>query len=128
MATASQALQNYAEPFAHIVKSGAGREPAWLRTLRQSGFDRFNETGFPTTHDEDWRFTNISAIAQTNFQLNGAGNRVPTSRQIEPFGVAGAACQLVFVDGRFSPALSSLAKLPAGVAVSSLAAVIAGTP
>ena len=128
MATASQALQNYAETFAHIVKSGAGREPAWLRTLRQSGFDRFNETGFPTTHDEDWRFTNISTIVQTNFQLNGAGNRVPTSRQIETFGIVGAACQLVFVDGRFSSALSTLAKLPEGVTVSSLAAAIAERP
>ena len=94
MATASQALQNYAETFSHILKSGASREPAWLRTLRQRGFDRFSETGFPTTHDEDWRFTNISAIAQTNFQLNGSGRRAPTSRQIEPYRFAGAACQL----------------------------------
>jgi Fe-S cluster assembly protein SufD len=128
VATASQALQNYAETFSHVMKSGASREPSWLRTLRQCGFDRFSETGFPTTHDEDWRFTNISAIAQTNFQLNGSGRRAPTSRQIEPYRFAGAVCQLVFVDGRFSQELSFLGKLPERVTVSSLAAQIAGYP
>jgi Fe-S cluster assembly protein SufD len=125
VATASQALQNLEETFSRIVKSAASREPAWLRTLRQRGFDRFSEMGFPTTHDEDWRFTNISAIVQTNFQLNGSGNRLPTSHQIKTFRVAGAASQLVFVDGRFSLELSSLGKLPKGITVANLAAQIA---
>jgi Fe-S cluster assembly protein SufD len=125
VATASQALQNYAETFSRILKSGASREPAWLRTLRQRGFDRFSETGFPTTHDEDWRFTNISAITQTNFQLNGNGHHLPTSRQIEPYRITGAASQLVFVDGRFSPELSSLGNLPKGITAANLAAQIA---
>ena len=128
MATASQALQNYSETFSHVVKSGAGREPSWLQTLRQAGFDRFSEAGFPTTHDEDWRFTNISVIAQTNFQLNGTGLRIPTSRQIAPYRVEGAACQLVFVDGLFSAELSNLGKLPRGVTVANLAAQIARDP
>ncbi len=128
MATASQALQNYAETFDLLVKSAASREPAWLQTLRHAGFDRFSETGFPTTHDEDWRFTNISAIAQTNFHLNGALHRAPSSRQIEPYRIPGSACQLVFVDGRFSDGLSSPAKLGAGIIVSSLAAAIADRP
>jgi len=128
VATASQALQNYTETFSHIVKSGASREPAWLRTLRQGGFDRFTATGFPTTRDEDWRFTNISPIVQTNFELNRNGRRVPSSKQIEAYRVPGAACQLVFVDGRFSHELSSSAKLPAHVIVSNLAAEIAQRP
>ena len=40
---------------------------SWLRKLRQDAFARFSETGFPTTRDEDWRFTNPAAIAQTHF-------------------------------------------------------------
>ena len=128
MATATHALQNYAEAFSHIVKSGDGREPSWLQTLRQEGFDRFSATGFPTTRDEDWRFTNISAIAQTNFQLSRDGHGLPTSEQIESYRLAGTACHLVFVDGRFVSGLSSLGRLPRGVSVSSLAARIASRP
>ena len=77
MATASQALQNYAETFGRIVKSGGQQEPSWLQSLRQDGFERFSEAGFPTTRDEDWRFTNIYAIAQTNFHLSRNGHRLP---------------------------------------------------
>lgn len=128
MATASRAIRNYAETFSHILRSGASGEPAWLRKLRQAGFDRFSETGFPTAHDEDWRFTDISAIVQTNFQLPVAGYGIPTSRQIEPYRVSGAACQLIFVDGRFARDLSSFGKLPNGVTVANLASQIADDP
>ena len=38
------------------------------------------KSGFPTTHDEDWRFTNVSAIAQTPFQLARNGSAELSSR------------------------------------------------
>jgi Fe-S cluster assembly protein SufD len=46
--------------------------PEWLRPLREAGFERFAELGFPTTHDEDWRFTNVARIARTTFQVAAA--------------------------------------------------------
>src|ERR1017187_4545624 len=39
----------------------------WIQALRDRAFARFSELGFPTTHHEEWRFTNISAIARTAF-------------------------------------------------------------
>ncbi len=41
--------------------------PAWMQSLRDAAFARFAELGFPTTHNEEWRFTNVSAIARTAF-------------------------------------------------------------
>jgi Fe-S cluster assembly protein SufD len=41
--------------------------PPWLQALRDAAFARFAELGFPTTHNEEWRFTNVSAIARTAF-------------------------------------------------------------
>ena len=128
MATASQTAQNYVETFGQMVKSGRDREPSWLQTLRQRSFDRFSATGFPTTRHEDWRFTNISAIVQTNFQLNRNGHRLPTKHQVESYRISGAVCQLTFVDGRFLPQLSSPAALPKGVTVAGLAAQVASKP
>jgi Fe-S cluster assembly protein SufD len=40
----------------------------WVRELRERAFARFAELGFPTRHDEEWRFTNVTPIARTNFQ------------------------------------------------------------
>ena len=69
MITATQQLENYLESFSEFEKLAAGHDLPWLRKLRRDAFARFCEVGFPTTHDEDWRFTNVSAIAQTPFRL-----------------------------------------------------------
>ena len=39
----------------------------WMQELRNSAFQRFAELGFPTTHDEEWRFTNVAPIARAQF-------------------------------------------------------------
>jgi Fe-S cluster assembly protein SufD len=122
--TATQQLESYLESFSEFEKLAAGYYLPWLRKLRQDAFARFCEVGFPTIHDEDWRFTNVSAIAQTAFQLT-CNRRVRLSQQeLEPYQVAGVACQLVFVNGHFARELSLLGKLPNGVKVSSLAGEI----
>ncbi len=128
MITATQQLESYLENFNEFEKLAAGHHLPWLRKLRQNAFARFCEAGFPNTHDEDWRFTNVSAIAQTAFPLT-RNRRVRLSRQeLEPYQVAGVACQLVFVNGHFARELSLLGKLPNGVKVSSLAGEIADNP
>ena len=44
----------------------AAAEP-WMQQLREEAFQRFAEVGFPTTHDEEWRFTNVAPIARAQF-------------------------------------------------------------
>jgi len=41
----------------------------WVQALREAAFQRFVELGFPTTHDEEWRFTNVAPIARTSWLL-----------------------------------------------------------
>jgi len=118
IATTEQ-LGTYLESFTEFQKRAAGRDLPWLRKLRESAFARFCEVGFPTTHDEDWRFTNVSPIAKVLFELSRDSN--VTKREVEQFGVAGVGSQLVFVNGQFSRELSAIGQLPAGVSVNSLA-------
>ena len=128
VATATQALQHYLEGFASLEKTAPSRQHPWLRKLRQDAFARFAETGFPTTRDEDWRFTNLATIAQTPFRLVHNGHHLPSRSDIAPYHVPGAACQLVFVDGRFAPELSSFGHLPDRVTIANLAAQIERRP
>jgi Fe-S cluster assembly protein SufD len=116
---ATEQLGTYLERFTEFQKRAAGRELPWLRKLRESAFARFCEVGFPTTHDEDWRFTNVSAIAKTSFELSRDAK--VTKQEVEQFGIASIGCELVFVNGRFSRELSAIGQLPAGVSVNSLA-------
>jgi Fe-S cluster assembly protein SufD len=123
----TQRLANYIESFSEFRKHAAGHSLPWLRALRENALARFCEVGFPTTRDEDWRFTSISAIADTQFQFASEAIRV-SAGDLQPWRMETAACQLVFVNGRFSAALSSLGKLPAGVHVSNLARQLADDP
>ena len=119
MITASEQLGTYLESFTEFQKRAAGRNLPWLRELRENAFARFCETGFPTTHDEDWRFTSVSAIARTPFQL--ATRSAISEHEVQQFLVAGVACQLIFVNGHFIRELSVMEKLPVGVTVNGLA-------
>ena len=66
----------------------AARRSPWLQALREAAFERFAELGFPTTHDEEWRFTNVAPIARTSFR---GGRPAGDSRLRDPAGVEAAA-------------------------------------
>jgi Fe-S cluster assembly protein SufD len=125
MTIAPEQLGNYLEVFDNLQKHSAGRDPGWLRSLREDAMVRFHEAGFPTTHDEDWRFTNVAVLAQTPFRLAAKKHPALSERQIEPYDLAESACQMVFINGRFAPQLSRMKNLPPGLKVSSLAEAVA---
>ncbi|HZL38354.1 MAG TPA: Fe-S cluster assembly protein SufD [Tepidisphaeraceae bacterium] len=103
--------------------------PEWLELLRAAGLDRFNAVGFPTIRQENWRHTNVAAIARTAFKLatpEGANSAAETAGR---FGFGkDAACELVFVNGQFMPRLSRLGRLPRGVRAMGLAEAIDTDP
>jgi Fe-S cluster assembly protein SufD len=104
-------------------------EPEWLRTLRATGMSAFEELGFPTTGLEDWRQTNVSAIARTPFQRPQPGDAILSAADLSAltFGSAFEGHQLVFVNGRHVPSLSS-APMTDGVTIRSLREVLKREP
>jgi Fe-S cluster assembly protein SufD len=127
--TAIQNVETYLESFTEFSQRCSGHDVPWLRSRRENAFARFCETGFPTPHDEDWRFTNVSAISRTAFSLAAPGTARVSEADLSPFRMESGAIQLVFVDGRFDSQLSRLASLPREVTISALAQAIAtGAP
>jgi Fe-S cluster assembly protein SufD len=116
--TAIKNLDTYLDAFTTLEKRAAGNELPWLRTLRAQAFARFCETGLPTTHDEDWRFTNLAEIARTPFQLPPTGVAALSKSELTASTFEGKGAQLIFVNGRFARDLSSI---PANVTAASLA-------
>ena len=102
-------------------------QPQWLTPLRQAGLTSFAGAGFPTLHDEDWRFTSVAPIAKLNFQLAGAVavNGAETKALDESVFAALAGHRLVFVNGFFSAKLSRILPVSGGVRIESLAAALA---
>jgi len=115
----SVALRNtYQVAFEHFQRDISA--PPRITALRERGFEYFSAVGFPTTKMEQWRFTNVSAIASADFDL---AEPIDISSavldQYELHDVRGI--KAVSINGRFSSTLSRTEQLPAGVEVGSLA-------
>jgi Fe-S cluster assembly protein SufD len=124
MTQPADAMRRYVADFQTFTGNGAAGAPPWLKQIREAAITRFSELGFPSTRQEDWRFTSVAPIAETTFALSHAahGSAAPT----ELDWVTGAdahTARLVFVDGAYAPTLSMGA--PRGVRVSTIAAALA---
>jgi len=101
-------------------------QPSWLARTRDEAFNRFLALGFPTTHDEEWRFTSVSPIAETQFRRPLDGSHqvsalVDLSARVGPFRLPGVtSAELIFINGYYAPALSHVAALPTGVRIENL--------
>ena len=98
--------------------------PVRLARMREAAIARFVELGFPTPSDEEYRFTNVSALAATPFERAPEGATVAFAELADHVYGANTAAELVFVNGRFQPTLSRLAGLPAGLSAGPLANVL----
>jgi Fe-S cluster assembly protein SufD len=101
-------------------------QPAWVFPLRKAGMASFAEQGFPTLKQEDWRFTNVAPIAKLPFHpVWEVASSGLTRESLESFTFGRLSShRLVFVNGHFEAALSSLGTLPEGVLAKSLAAAL----
>jgi Fe-S cluster assembly protein SufD len=122
VSTAIRQLPDYLEAFLQLQKqSPVHRQESWLRGVREDAFTTFCQLGFPTVHDEDWRFTNVAPIAQSTFHLPEHECNGVTDDDVAAYRLEGLAAQLVFVNGRYVPGLSRLPVGHKGLQVSSLA-------
>lgn len=88
-----------------------------LAEARSQALDRFLSSGFPSTRDEEWRFTNIAPIVALRATPAPARTvDAATAAGLQPAGPTGVS--LVVINGRLS---TQLPALPAGVAVRTFA-------
>lgn len=115
-ATASR----YTAEYQSIAPALPGQSLTWLQQLRSEALASFSVHGFPSLREEDWRYTNVSAIEKKLFKPV-AGLTAGTvdadwlrQHQLED------AWSIVLVDGHFSAELSVLDGLPESVSVMSM--------
>jgi len=88
-----------------------------LQAIRDRAAETVQQSKIPTTRDEEWRFTDLSALKSVNFQA--APSSTPNLMALEPLLLPEARSRLVFVNGVYAPELSAVA-LPDGVIASNL--------
>ena len=123
----TSALAKHAHYFADFQSLVHGRgacAPSWLQSLREDAWVKFNATGFPTSRrgNERWKYTNVGPIAKVNFGVTSQPPVVDGLKALVPdYKIDGSTVyDLVFVDGHYSPELSSPSHDSNGVIASSL--------
>jgi Fe-S cluster assembly protein SufD len=102
------------------------KPPAWIYSFRRAGIASYTELGLPTLQQEDWRFTNVASIIKLPFKPVFEPTDGISADALQPLAFAELpGTRLVFVNGHFSRALSSVNRLPADVKAGSLAAALA---
>jgi Fe-S cluster assembly protein SufD len=120
---------SYRRAFLELQERREGESVAWLERLRAGAMERFEESGFPSVKDEEWKYTNVAAIAAVDFQP--ASLRTSVEGEINQQGLAQfrhvetAKSQLVFINGKLRKDLSELTAIPEGVVMLDLPAAIA---
>jgi Fe-S cluster assembly protein SufD len=120
----------YRTHFESFEKGLNGAAASTVHAVRRNAFSRFLELGFPSTKNEEWRFTDVTPIARARFRplWEHQEDRIEGCA-LQRFTFGGLRCsRLVFVNGKFDRRLSTTAFLPPGVIVGSLGDALAQNP
>ncbi|HEX5340083.1 MAG TPA: Fe-S cluster assembly protein SufD [Gammaproteobacteria bacterium] len=125
----SEAIRPYAENFKAFEALHTNTTPAWLPALRRNAFARFAEHGFPTTRNENWKYTSTRLLEKRAFVSAPAMPIAITADDLKPLLMQETAAHtLVFVNGQYTPALSDKQFDVAGLHISDLDSALENTP
>jgi Fe-S cluster assembly protein SufD len=101
-------LKQFREQFERIQ---AASNDNGLGTIRQNAFSTFSKLGIPTAKNEEWKYTRISSLFNTNYDIPfGRPANFISDDDLASVRLPGheAANELVFVNGVFSSTLSKI--------------------
>ncbi|WP_071187496.1 Fe-S cluster assembly protein SufD [Trichormus sp. NMC-1] len=92
------------------------KSDGWLQDLRDGAVNWVRHSVIPNTREEEWRFTDLSALKQVTF------NNVETfhGTSLQSMILPEVSQRLVFVNGVYAPHLSNITDLPTGLIIGNL--------
>ncbi|HKA32057.1 MAG TPA: Fe-S cluster assembly protein SufD [Candidatus Binatia bacterium] len=117
---------NAAEAKQYYLKRAPVPGPEWTGPVRKQALERFAALGFPTTHDEEWKYTSVEPLEKIPF-APGLSHDDGVERRVVDLGLEELAPnRLAVINGRFSHRLARLRALPKGVVAMSFAEAMSG--
>lgn len=95
----------YLKLFGQIQKGLNGQSKQKVHQIRKQAINQFSQSGFPTTRDEEWKYTDIRPLTKTNFEFTDKAGL--SDSDIEAYTITGLdTYRLVFVNGNLQRELS----------------------
>ena len=129
MAPLNAPKQGFLADFEAELPQLAGHGLTWLDSMRRAGIEQFRDLGLPTAKVEEWKYTRLRSLEDTQFrpvtEADGSANvdQIPTL-----YGDDADVPRIVFVNGCLRADLSRLDAIADGVTVESLADAMARDP
>lgn len=118
-------MQHYIDEFNHIKMQLPGMNLPQIQTWRTTALQHFIAQGFPTTQQEEWKYTRLDALTRSNFNSTTKKSHNLTTADIEAHLPQGLTShRLVFVNGYYDAALSNITHLPPEVSCTNLATAL----
>ena len=107
----------------HAANEGAGTT-AWLKPVRDRAMRAFSRSGFPTTRDEDWKYTKLDDVAARSAAYLerdiAVADRNVISSLLTELPLAEDAYTIVFANGVFRDDLSTIPANEAELSIETL--------
>jgi Fe-S cluster assembly protein SufD len=103
-----------------LQEKSALRPISSLNQWQTRALEKFLGVGFPTRHNEDWKYTNVNSIMDSTYKMPA---KKSISVDLNELTLA-SAHQIVFINGQYQSDQSDLQELPEGVLVSKASHVI----
>lgn len=94
--------------FEKFGQSLSGSETDSLRKMRTNGIEVFKNLGFPTTKDEEWKYTSLNKCIKRDYDFGAEFSLDIRSEDVDRFLCTSIdSYKLVFVNGVFNASLSN---------------------
>jgi Fe-S cluster assembly protein SufD len=117
----SNIKERYLNNFGSFERSLNGGKSSVLHDLRKDALSSFSSLPFPTTKDEEWKYTNLAPLLKHNFTPAAPGGKAGQDEVNKFLFDELEHSLIVFINGHYSEELSRLKDLPEGVIIKSLA-------
>jgi Fe-S cluster assembly protein SufD len=120
----------YLSNFRKFEEKMNGESKSFLHDLRKDALAQLAEVDFPSTRDEEWKYTSVSPIFKQNFiPAFILEKQNVTIEEIKKYFFSGFDYYtMTFVNGIYSEELSDLKNLQQGITVNSLANLLRNNP
>ncbi len=106
-------MTNYSEQY----KSIAVKE---FPLLQEKAMAHFNRMGFPTSKNEEWKYTNIAPIALKDFSFSVQETKISKDEILQQFPFVKDSILVVMENGRLNADASDFKSLPSGIEIKTL--------
>ena len=121
--------EHYVGVFREQSAQLAGANLPWLENARVRAIEQFAELGFPTTKNENWKYTSLASLNGRGLQPSMPGEAHPAClTAIADLKLDSDAHLLVFINGHFSEKLSARKVLPNGAILSDMNGALKNHP